>query len=227
MRDLKKAFQFSSVYQHMEPDEFLSLKLIEASIAGALVGLILGFSLGPVVGLASFLVVVAVYIPLAENETRGISSQTKNRFLLRLPNAVDLLSLMLEAGATFPDALDTVVNENKGHPLGDQFGQVAREMALGRPRSESLRALRERMDDIVVDELIMAINEGEELGTPLAKILSSQAERMRLKKSQWIEKAAAEAQVKMAFPSLLIMIACSLVVLGPFVLQAVFQFLGE
>ena len=224
---LKKSLQFSAVYREMEADEFLSLKFIEGSLAGCIVGLIVALVLGLPAGAFCILVVMAFYVVFAQGEILGIESSIKNRFLLRLPTSVDLLSLMLEAGATFPESLATIVRENQGHPIGDQLGQVEREMSLGRPRADALKALRDRMNDPTLDELVMAINEGEEFGTPLAKILSSQAERMRLKKSQWIEKAAAEAQVKMSFPSLLIMIACSLVVLGPFVLQAVFQFLGE
>jgi len=227
LSDLRQSLQFSSVYQHMEADEFLSLKFIEGLFAGALVGLIFGLAFGIYVGIAVLLIVVLLYVGFAQSEIAAIESRTKNRFLLRLPSSVDLLSLMLEAGATFPEALTTVVKENSGHPLGDQLGQVSREIALGRPKSDALKALRERLNDATVDELVLAINEGEEFGTPLAKILASQAERMRLKRTQWLEKATAEAQVKMSFPSLLIMIACSLVVLGPFVLQAVFQFLGE
>jgi tight adherence protein C len=224
---LKKSLQFSAVYREMEADEFLSLKIIEGSIAGCIVGLIVALVLGLPAGAICSFIVLAIYVVLAQGEITGIESSIKNRFLLRLPTSVDLLSLMLEAGATFPESLATIVRENQGHPIGEQLGQVEREMSLGRPRAHALKALRDRMNDPILDELVMAINEGEEFGTPLAQILSSQAERMRLKKSQWFEKAAAEAQVKMSFPSLLIMIACSLVVLGPFVLQAVFQVLGE
>jgi len=227
LRKVKKSLLFSTVYREMEPDEFLSLKIIEGLLAGCIVGLIVGTVLGVPAGAFCVVIVMAFYVVIAQAEIGGIESSIKNRFLLRLPTSVDLLSLMLEAGATFPESLATIVRENQGHPIGDQLGQVEREMSLGRPRADALKALRDRMNDPTLDELVMAINEGEEFGTPLAKILSSQAERMRLKKSQWIEKAAAEAQVKMSFPSLLIMIACSLVVLGPFVLQAVFQFLGE
>jgi tight adherence protein C len=227
LSSLKKSLQFSAVYREMEADEFLSFKIIEGVLAGCIVGLIVALSLGLAAGLFSSIVVIALYVFLSEGEVTGIESRTKNQFLLRLPASVDLLALMLEAGATFPESLATIVRENQGHPIGEQLGQVEREMSLGRPRADALKSLRDRMNDPTVDEFIMAINEGEEFGTPLAKILSNQAERMRLKKSQWIEKAAAEAQVRMSFPTLLIMVACSLVVVGPFVLQSVFQFLGE
>ena len=66
--------------------------------------------------------------------------------------------------------------------------------------------------------MVFAINKGEELGTPLSAILRDQAEQMRLKRSQRGEKAAAEAQVNIVFPGMVVMIACLLVVIAPIVL---------
>ena len=226
-RKLMRAFTFSTMYRDFQPAEFIGVKLIEGILAGLIVGAIIGAFMGLGAGVFAGFMVVFLLVFMGVSEVQNQSDRNRRAFLLRLPNAVDLLALMLEAGATFSEALSTLVRENRGHALGEQFEQVESDTALGRPRAEALRGLRDRINDPVVDELVMAINEGEEFGTPLAKILSNQAERMRLMKSQWIEKAAAEAQVQMAFPNLLIMVACSLVVLGPFVLQAVLQFLSE
>jgi hypothetical protein len=48
---------------------------------------------------------------------------------------------------------------------------------------------------------------------------------MRLKRSQWAEKAAAHAQVKIVFPGVLVMVACLLVVMAPIMLPAILQLL--
>ena len=68
---------------------------------------------------------------------------------------------------------------------------------------------------------MFAINKGEELGTPLSAILREQAEQMRLKRSQRGEKAAAEAEVNIVFPGMVLMIACLLIVIAPIILPAV------
>jgi tight adherence protein C len=145
----------------------------------------------------------------------------------RLPFAVDLMALMMEAGAGFQDALRTAVTENSKHPLGEELSLVLRQSDLGEQRSKALESFQQRIADPDVRELVAAINRGEELGTPLSSILRTQADQMRLKRSQWGEKAAAEAQVSMTFPSMLIMIACLLLVLGPFVLPAISQMRGR
>jgi len=114
------------------------------------------------------------------------------------------------------------VRENAGHPLGEELQTVAIETSRGRPRVEALRTLRERFPDPDVSDFVFAIVKGEELGTPLAQVLKMQAEQMRLKNSQWCEKQAAEAEVKIAFPGLLVMLACICVILGPLLLPVIF-----
>ena len=48
---------------------------------------------------------------------------------------------------------------------------------------------------------------------------------MRLKRAQWGEKAASEAEVQMVFPGMVTMIACLLVIVAPIVLPVIVTFL--
>jgi len=95
-------------------------------------------------------------------------------------------------------------------------------MTMGK-REDALRNFVTRTQDEDVAEVVLAIIEGEELGTPLAKILRIQAEQMRQKRSQWAEKASSEAEVTLVFPAMLIMIACLILVVAPFILTAIFD----
>jgi tight adherence protein C len=67
-----------------------------------------------------------------------------------------------------------------------------------------------------------AIIEGEALGTPLADTMRTQAEQIRLKRSQWAEKAAEESKVALVFPAMIIMVACLAIVVAPFILGALY-----
>jgi hypothetical protein len=49
------------------------------------------------------------------------------------------------------------------------------------------------------------------------------AEQLRRKKSQWVEAAAGRAQAHITFPGLVIMCACLLIALAPFVIDAGLQ----
>jgi Type II secretion system (T2SS), protein F len=204
------------------PEEFLATKWLEGIASGVVLFLILWLAgwynsalvLGPTVAV--------VYALLMPKTIRDRAKRRLVRIRNRLPFAVDLIALTMEAGGGFQECLATAVAENgKGHPLTEEFAEVLRQISLGRPRHEALQALDERLHDDDVSEMVFAINKGEELGTPLSAILREQAEQMRLKRSQRGEKAAAEAQVNIVFPGMVVMIACLLVVIAPILLPPV------
>lgn len=207
-------------------EEFLAAKTIEGVLAAVGLTLLFGMLGMPWLG-ACFAGMIAVFYPILARRSIGDRARRRlKRLRIRLPFAIDLISLMMEAGASFPESLETVVRENEGHPLGQEFGEVVRQIALGRPRAEALRALQQRLGDPDVAELVFAINKGEELGTPITSVLRDQSNQMRVKRSQWGEKAAGEAQVQLVFPGMVVMVACLLVVVGPIILPALLQYLG-
>ena len=65
--------------------------------------------------------------------------------------------------------------------------------------------------------------QGEHLGTPLATIFRTQADVLRIKRTQRAETIAGEAGVQMLLPGILVMMATVIVILGPFVIGFVFQ----
>ena len=204
------------------PEEFLATKSLEAVCVGTMLFLMLfaaGWSRSSmVIGI----VVIGGYAMLMPKMVRDRAKRRLTRVRTRLPFAVDLIALMMEAGGGFQECLQTAVLENGGnHPLTEEMAEVLRQISLGRPRKEALLALQDRLQDPDINELVFAINKGEELGTPLSAILRDQAEQMRIKRSQRGEKAAAEAQVNIVFPGMVVMIACLLVVIAPIVLPAV------
>ena len=204
------------------PEEFLATKWLEAILSGLVFFLILwlaGWYKAAVVLGGTVMVVYAVLMP---KTIRDRAKRRLARVRNRLPFAVDLIALTMEAGGGFQECLATAVAENgKDHPLTEEFAEVLRQISLGRPRHEALQALQDRLLDDDVSEMVFAINKGEELGTPLSAILREQAEQMRLKRSQRGEKAAAEAQVNIVFPGMVVMIACLLVVIAPILLPPV------
>lgn len=208
------------------PEDFLATKAIEGMLAGlalfvfcAIAGQwLLGAILGGGVALG--------YAELARSAVASRATKRLQRIRMRLPYAVDLICLMMEAGGGFQESLQTVVRENREHPLGEELNEVVQQIAAGRPRAEALRGFQQRMCDDDVTELVFAINKGEELGTPLSVTLRNQAEQMRLKRSQWGEKAAGEAQVKIVFPGMVIMIACLLVIVTPLVFPLIRTMFG-
>ena len=134
---------------------------------------------------------------------------------LQLPDALDLLTISVEAGLGFDAALAKVVEKMEG-PLVDEFRQALAEVRMGRSRRDALRDVASRADAQPVSNFIGAIVQAEQLGVPIAKVLQIQSNQLRIERRQRAEEAAAKAPVKMLFP----MVGCIfptifIVILGP------------
>jgi len=135
--------------------------------------------------------------------------------VLQLPDALDLLTISVEAGLGFDAALAKVVEKMEG-PLVNEFRQALAEIRMGRTRRDALRDVVKRADAQPVSNFIGAIVQAEQLGVPIAKVLQIQSQQLRIERRQRAEEMAAKAPVKMLFP----MVGCIfptifIVILGP------------
>jgi len=142
---------------------------------------------------------------------RGRSEQ----MVLQLPDALDLLTISVEAGLGFDAALAKVVEKMEG-PLVMEFRQALAEIRMGRSRRDALRDVVARADAQPISNFIGAIVQAEQLGVPIAKVLQIQSQQLRIERRQRAEEMAAKAPVKMLFP----MVGCIfptifIVILGP------------
>jgi tight adherence protein C len=160
---------------------------------------------------------------------RRLAARARYRLLQikrRLPFLLDLLTLLMEAGATFMQALSDAVDQFGDHAVGYEFGRVLSEINMGKGRTGSLEAMRDRLNDDEITSIIGSIIQGEELGTPLARLFRTQADVLRIKRTQRAETIAGEAGVKMLLPAILVMASTVLIILGPFILGFLYAPLG-
>ena len=153
---------------------------------------------------------------------RRLASRAEYRVVVikrRMPFLLDLLTLLMEAGTTFMQALDQAVREFEDHPVAVEYGRVLTDMNLGKTRTEAFQAMQERLADDEITSIVGAIIQGEELGAPLAQVFRTQSDVLRIKRTQRAETLAAEAGVNMLLPGMLVMMATVLIILGPFVLN--------
>ena len=125
----------------------------------------------------------------------------------------------MEAGASFLQALKESVREFEGHPIATEFGRVLMDMNMGKARTEAFDNLRRRLNDDEVSSIVASIIQSEELGTPISEIFRSQADVLRVKRTQRAETLAGEAGVNMLLPGVLVMAATVLIILAPFLLE--------
>ena len=139
----------------------------------------------------------------------------KHNIVKALPDALDLLTISVEAGLAFDSALQRVT-EKWDNELSNEFKRVLTDTRLGRARRDALKDMSARTGVEDVQTFIAAIIQAEQLGVSIGKILRIQADQMRVRRRQRAEEAAQKAPIKMLFPMVfLIFPALFVVILGP------------
>ncbi len=132
-----------------------------------------------------------------------------------LPDALDLLTISVEAGLAFDSAMAKVA-EKWDNELSRAFARVIAEIRVGKLRREALRDMAARMEVRDVSTFVAAVIQADQLGVSISRVLRIQSEQMRIKRRQRAEERANQAPVKMLIPlAFLIFPSIFLVVLGP------------
>ncbi len=139
----------------------------------------------------------------------------KDDVIKKLPDALDLMMICVDAGLTFDGAMSKV-DEKWDDPLSQEFGRVVTEIQLGKTRRQSLKDMSERLDVPDVQSFVASILQADQLGVGISNVLRIQSEQMRVRRRQRAEEKAQQAPIKMLFPMIfLIFPAMFVVLLGP------------
>ena len=135
-----------------------------------------------------------------------------------LPDALDLLTLCVEAGGGLDQSIVKTTEELKlAHPaLAEELGYVTTEMRAGKPRIEAFRNLAQRTGVDDLRTLVTMLNQTDRFGTSIGQALRTHAETSRTKRRQRAEERAAKVGVKLVFPlALCLFPALYVVCFGP------------
>jgi tight adherence protein C len=136
-----------------------------------------------------------------------------------MPDALDLLTICVEAGLGF-DAAMSKVSEKWDNELSLAFARTIREVQLGKVRREALKDMSDRLGIPEVTSFVAAIIQSEQLGVSMAKVLRIQSDQMRVKRRQRAEEEAHKAPIKMIIPmALLIFPSIMIIILTPAAIQ--------
>lgn len=151
-----------------------------------------------------------------------LSSQIKSRqkaIMKSLPDVLDLLTVSVEAGLGFDQAMAKVVEKTKG-PIAYEFDRTMQEIMMNKPRRDALRDLAGRVGVEDLNAFVSALIQADQLGVSIAKVLRVQSDQMRVKRRLKAQEQAQQAPVKMAFPLVFFIFPSMFVVLfGPVVLM--------
>jgi len=200
----------------MDPAFFLSLRFINAVMFGG--SLLLIFLVGDRnmlqgIALMALFTVIGFFFPQLWLSGR-IKARQKAIFR-SMPDALDLLTICVEAGLGFDSALQRV-HQKWEDDLGLEFGRVIQEVQIGKLRRDALRDMADRLGVAEMTSFVAAVIQSEQLGVSMAKVLRIQSDQMRVRRRQIAEEEAHRAPIKMVFPiGLLIFPSILLILLGP------------
>lgn len=154
------------------------------------------------------------------------SKITKRRTAMekQLPEVLDLLSINVEAGLGFEQAICQVIEHLEG-PLVDELTITYREMSMGRSKRDALLIFGDRCDIGEIRSFVGAIVQAGELGISIKNVLRSQAAAMRQNRRNKVEEKAQKISTKILLPMVLFIFPVIFIVLmGPAVLKVIQQF---
>lgn len=203
-----------------DAERVLAMKLL-STVAFGVLGIVLakvaGWAVFRVVILGGFLAFIGYYVP--EWVLRSRSGARQNAIQRALPDALDLLSITVEAGLGFDAALARVARQ-EGGPLGQEMHRVLQEMQFGKSRGDALRDLGDRTSIAELKSFVLAMIQADVFGVSVSKVLQVQAHEMRLKRRQRAEEKAQKIPVKIIFPLIFcIFPSLFVVILGPAIIQ--------
>jgi tight adherence protein C len=221
LENTRKRLELAGNPGRMDASTFMILHFVAAVFLGGLIFVISLFSRTFTLPIKILLVVIftvlGYFLPDLLLKSRIDSRQKGVR--KAMPDALDLLTICVEAGLGF-DAAMSKVHEKWDNELALAFGRVIREIQLGKLRRDALRDMADRLGIAEMTSFVAAVVQSEMLGVSMAKVLRIQSDQMRVRRRQYAEEQAHKAPIKMIFPmGLLIFPALMIVLLTPAALR--------
>lgn len=212
---------------NLEPGIFLIFRIVMALTFGGLVFTVYAVSgRNWLQGLAFTIGFLLIGYMFPDMWLSSRVSQRQRAVFRAMPDALDLLTICVEAGLGF-DAAMSKVHDKWENALSLEFGRVLQEVRLGKLRREALRDMAERLGVQEMTSFVAAVVQSEQLGVSMAKVLRVQSRQMRVRRRQIAEEEAQKAPVKIVFPiALLIFPSLMIILLGPAIISLMGSQLG-
>ena len=194
---------------------------VAAMIIGVILGALLGLTMRVDMMRLLFYALLGGYGGFAILRFVVTSQATKRKKALerQLPDMLDLLSVSVEAGLGFEQALFEITQNMEG-PLVDEIAVTYREMSMGRSRRDALILLGERCDTEDVKSFTGALVQAGQLGISIKNVLQAQAAALRRTRRNRVQEQAAKMSTKILLPMLIFIFpVLFIVLLGPSLLS--------
>ena len=217
---IRRKLTLAGMFSPETLDRFLAIRVVSLALIPVwafLAFVVLPLGSGSRLAIFVLLLLASILGPDAVINRRVAERQ--HEIQVRLPDILDLLTISVEAGLGFEQALDRTVAAVPG-ALSDEFARMLGETRAGASRADAMRAMDERIDVPEVRSFVLAILQADTFGVSIGRVLRAQADEMRVKRRQLAQEQALKAPVKMLFPMVFcIFPALFVVVIGPAVIN--------
>jgi tight adherence protein C len=229
LEDTTRKLEIAGNPGRIEAATFLASRFFIAAFFGGLM-LVIGIAaptnwpLGQILLIALIFTVLGFFLPQLWLQSRINARQLDIR--RALPDALDLLTICVEAGLGLEAAMSKV-SEKWQSQLSLALLRAIREIQLGKARRDAMRDMADRVGLPEMTSFVAAIIQSEILGVSLAKVLRIQSDQMRVRRRQFAEERARQAPVKMILPlAFLIFPSILIILLTPAAIQLTRAFAG-
>lgn len=212
---LQKDLIMAGLHERFSVPDFLGLRFL----IGIGLGTLLFFTVGAnrpffsslMFSLCGF--VVGLYAP--NLWLRGKVSKRQRVITRELPDAIDMMSICVDAGMSFEAALQKI-GLHSDTELSIEIRRVLTEIRVGVPRGDALRHLVQRTGVDDVSSFVAVLIQADTMGISIRDVLHTQSVQMRVKRRQRAEELARQAPLKMLIPLVFcIFPALFAIILGP------------
>jgi tight adherence protein C len=204
-------------------DRLLAFKAI-GLLGLALFGFVIFDKRGFAVGLLVAMLGAAAGYVLPDILLHNLGLKRQHAIEVELADALDLLTIAVEAGLGFDAALAHVARNTEG-PLAEELVRLLSEIQIGKSRAEAFQGLLDRTDVAELRAFVSTLVQADAFGIPIADVLRTQSSEMRTRRQQLAEETAQKVPVKIMFPLVLFILPALFVfILGPGVISTLKAF---
>ena len=201
--------------------EFESQRLLSLLIVVIFSAVILFFSFNT---LTLYCVIIVCFLTYKYPEYRivNLTKKKQREFTKFFPDALDLLSVCVEAGLGIDGAIEKVAQEfsELSKEVSFEFTRLSRDVMSGLSREDALKNMAKRVNTQDLHSFCAMLIQSEKMGTSVAQSLRVYCDTLRTRKKQRVEELVQSASTKMTIPMILFLLpALFIVILYPAVIK--------
>jgi len=228
LQSLNKRLERAGLLKNNSPERFIYTKTMASLAFGLMIG-ILSFLVEPnIIKTFALMILIIVSINVFFNfyVSKRIEAR-KTKILKDLPYTLDLITVSVEAGLSFDGAMARVISNISGE-LCDEFAKSLKEIRMGIERKTALNNLSERCEVRELSMLVTALNQADDLGVSLSRVLRIESANLRENRKQAAREKAMKAPVKILIPLVFFIFpTVFIIILGPAVINIIKIFGGK